>query len=383
MVTNPFAVFLILTSVVLIAVFLEGRYRLFRSLSAALVGILFAMVLSNIGLIPGESQAYDVLVDPGISLGIVLILLGINIKTIRQAGPTMLVAFGLGAVGTAAGAFLSALILAPTLGPETWKLAGQFTGTYNGGSVNFAALGRAFDTSSELFSAAITADVLVTALWMMACLATPALFARRSTGPTKSAMQIGREDQDHSKLSQALYKSHDRITLQGMGLLVVVATGSVWGARQMGEWIPLIPEVLWLTTIAILLAQWAPVRNIQGSTLIGYYLLLLFLSTTGAQSVFVRILEIGPSVLYFALGTVALHGLCIFGLGWLLRIDPAMLAVASQANVGGPASAMALAAARGSTHLVLPGIAVGLLGYAVGNYTGFAVGFFTRNLLGF
>ena len=383
MVTNPFAVFLILTGVVLVAVFLEGRYKLFRSLSAALVGILLAMVLSNVGLIPGDSQAYDVLIDPGISLGIVLILLGVNLRTIRQAGPAMLAAFGLGALGTVAGAFLSAMILAPAVGPETWKLAGQFTGTYNGGGVNFAALGRAFDTSSELFSAAITADVLVTALWMMACLATPALFARRKRAADESVDQELDQGQVHSKLAQALYKSHGSVTLQGICLLAFVAAGSVWGARQMGEWIPVIPEVLWLTTIAIAVAQWPPIKNVQGSTLLGYYLLLLFLSTNGAQSVFARIIEVGPSVLYFALGTVALHGLCIFGLGWLLRMDPATLAVASQANVGGPASAMALAAARGSTHLVLPGIAVGLLGYAVGNYSGFAIGTLVRSLLGY
>ena len=381
MITNPFAVFLILTCVVFVAVYLEGRYKLFRSLSAALVGILLAMVLSNIGLIPGDSQAYDILIDPGISLGIVLILLGVNLRTIRQAGPAMLAAFGLGAIGTAAGAFLSAMVLAPVVGPETWKLAGQFTGTYNGGGVNFAALGRAFDTSSELFSAAITADVLVTALWMMACLATPVLFARRRAAPDESAEPV--EGEEHSELAQALYKSRAPITLEGFCKLVVVSAGAVWGARQLGELIPVIPEVLWLTTIAISVAQWPPIKKIRGSTLLGYYLLLLFLSTNGAQSVFMKIVEVGPSVLYFALGTVALHGICIFGFGWLLRLDPATLAVASQANVGGPASAMALATARGSTHLVLPGIAVGLLGYAVGNYSGFAIGTLARGILGY
>ena len=105
MVTNPFSVFLILAGIVLLAIHLEARYKLFRALSAALVGILFAMVLSNIGIIPGDSLAYDVLIDPGVSLGIVLILLGVNIKTIRQAGPVMFAAFGLGALGTAVGAF--------------------------------------------------------------------------------------------------------------------------------------------------------------------------------------------------------------------------------------------------------------------------------------
>ncbi|MCZ6675415.1 MAG: DUF819 family protein, partial [Verrucomicrobia bacterium] len=81
-------------------------------------------------------------------------------------------------------------------------------------------------------------------------------------------------------------------------------------------------------------------------------------------------------------GTVAMHGLVIFGLGLLFRIDIRTLAIASQANVGGPASAMALASARGYMDRLLPGVAVGLMGYAVGNYLGFAVASLIRGWLG-
>jgi uncharacterized membrane protein len=56
--------------------------------------------------------------------------------------------------------------------------------------------------------------------------------------------------------------------------------------------------------------------------------------------------------------------------------------VASQANVGGPASAIALATARGYTDRLLPGMAVGLLGYAVGNYSGLAIASLMRGVLG-
>jgi uncharacterized membrane protein len=87
-------------------------------------------------------------------------------------------------------------------------------------------------------------------------------------------------------------------------------------------------------------------------------------------------------VFWFAAATVAVHGVVIFGIGRLLGIEASTLAVASQANVGGPASAMALAGARGYTAAMLPGIAVGLLGYAIGNYTGFMIGNLVRTLLG-
>jgi uncharacterized membrane protein len=85
---------------------------------------------------------------------------------------------------------------------------------------------------------------------------------------------------------------------------------------------------------------------------------------------------------YFALITVAVHGIVIFGVGRLVGIDLPTLAVASQANVGGPASAMALATARGYGDRLLPGVAVGLLGYAAGNYLGFAVATVVRGVIG-
>ena len=389
MITNPVAVFLVLASVVYLAIRLEERYKLFRSLSAALVGILLAMILSNTGILPGNSLAYDYLIDPGVSLGIALILLSVDVRSVLQAGPKMLAAFGLGAVGTAVGSFVSALMLAPLVGPETWKLAGQFTGTYTGGGVNFAALGQALDTSSELFSAAIAADVLVTALWMMACLAAPVLFVRKKKPasqpipvPETDPVPASEPSDKPLSLERALYSSGRPMALSDAGALVAIAVGSVWAAGHLGALLPQLPEVLWLTTLVLVLAQVPAVKKIPGGAMWGNYLLLLFLSTNGAQSVIANILEVGPAVVYFALGTVALHGVAIFGLGLLFRIDVATLAVASQANVGGPASAMAMASARGYMDRLLPGVAVGLLGYALGNYSGFAIAALVRGLLG-
>lgn len=383
MITNPVAVFLVLAVVVYVAVRLEERYVLFRSLSAALVGILIAMILSNVGLLPGNSAAYDFLSGPGVSLGIALILLGVDVRSVLQAGPTMLAAFGLGALGTAIGSTAAALTLAPLVGPETWKLAGQFTGTYTGGGVNFAALGQALGTSSEMFSAAIAADVIMTAVWMAACLAAPMLFSRKNAAPIPE-QEAAAPDQPEKPftLERALYDSGRPMSLSDAGALTVIAVGSMWAAGHLAALIPQLPEVLWLTTLVLVVAQVPAIKRIPGGAMLGNYLLLLFLSTNGAMSVVATIVEVGPAVFYFAVVTVAMHGLVIFGLGRLFRIDVRTLAVASQANVGGPASAMALASARGYMDRLLPGVAVGLLGYAIGNYAGFAIAALVRGWLG-
>jgi uncharacterized membrane protein len=292
----------------------------------------------------------------------------------------MLAGFGIGAVGTAAGAIVGGLLLSGLVGPETWKLSGQFTGTYTGGGANFAALGRAFETSPNLFSAATAADVILTAVWMAICLAVPVLLGRpRQT--ENAAVDPSPKDRPVT-LERTLNDSVRAVSLVDMAALVTIAIGAVWASGVLSEMVPQVHEVLWLTTIVLLLAQIPRVKGLPGSAMFGNYLIMLFLASNGARSVIANLIAMGPPVFYYATITVAFHGLIIFGVGRLARLDFATLAVASQANVGGAASAIAMAGARGYTDRLLPGAAVGLIGYALGNYAGFAVAALMRGLLG-
>jgi uncharacterized membrane protein len=379
-ISSPTAIFFVLAAVVAAALALEVHVRFFRAFGAALVGILLGMVLSNAGLIPGESLAYDFLMGPAVSAGIILILLSVDVRTVVQAGPAMLAAFAIGAVGSAVGATVGALALSRAVGPDTWKLAGQFAATYTGGGANFAAVGAALGTGGELFAAGIAADVIVTAVWMSACLAVPVVLSRAARSGAGGAPEA--EEIDHAAAAGKLYASVGAVGLLDVGLLATIVFGTLWLSDLLGEWLAPIPSVLWLTTIALLLAQIPRVGRIRGAGVLGNYLVLLFLASNGAKSVVANILAVGPPVVYYALITVAVHGVVIFGVGSLVGLDLRTLAVASQANVGGPASAMALATARGYADRLLPGVAVGLLGYAVGNYIGLGVAWFARGLLG-
>lgn len=395
MITNPTAVFFVLALVVAAATALEQRYHSFRSLGSALVGILLAMALSNVGIIPGESSAYVFLGGPAVSAGIALILLTVDIRTVVQAGPTMLAAFAIGAVGTAVGASVAALLLADSIGPETWKLAGQYTATYTGGGANFAAVGAALETSGELFAAGIAADVIITAIWMAACLTVPLLWsagdkksdstvADRDAEPVTATSKTADDDapQPPVGVERMLYSSIGAVGLVDLAVMAAIVFGTLSASDILGELLAPIPGVLWLTIIALILAQIPYVRGLKGAGVIGNYLVLLFLASNGARSVVANIVVVGPPVVYYAVTTVAIHGIIIFGVGRLVGLDLKTLAVASQANIGGPGSAIALASARGYADRLLPGVAVGLLGYAVGNFFGLGIAALIRPMLG-
>ena len=86
-----------------------------------------------------------------------------------------------------------------------------------------------------------------------------------------------------------------------------------------------------------------------------------------------RIGELGPRLLILATTIVVVHGILSFTLGRLLRLDRDVVAVASQANIGGATTALAVARSLGRSELVLPAILVGSLGVALGSFLGFAL----------
>lgn len=404
MISNPLAVFCILSIIVSTMIWLE-RYRGFKRLGAAAATILSAMFLSNAGILPGESQTYDVLTGYGILAGTALVLLAVDLKSLKSAGSTMIKAFFLGAAGSVLGATIMGFLLFSSIGGETYKLSGQFAASYTGGGVNFAAVGHAFGTAEELFTAGIAADVIITGCWLLVCLAAPALFSStqrsvtldgqaslargkgvlRTVGDTERGSSDAESESNTAEqsdtLDKALFSSGKPVTLVSLAAIVALTTTILWTSTLLNTLLPVIPTVVWLTTLVLILAQLRVIKQLVGATVMGNYLILLFLASNGAKSVVGKIIEVGPEVFYFAAGTVAIHGLVIFGVGRLLKFDMGVLAVASVSNVGGPANALAVAVARDYKDKILPGVAVALMGMAFGNYLGLALGNLMRVLL--
>ena len=377
MIQDPFGIFLALAAAVFCAVWLEGRYRFFRTMSAGLMCLVFGMALSNSGLLPGDAEAYNQLGNIWVNAAIVLVLLNVDLGTIRRAGKTMLGAFGIGALGTMLGTMLATTLLSEAVGPEAWKLTGQFTGTYIGGGANFYALASAFGTDPNIMSGAVAADVIVTGAWLATCLALPALLG----GGRNRGLDPARRRKGPMTLEQRLKESGESLRMLDFFGLAAITLGAMTAARLLGGAIPVVPAVLWLTTIALALGHTPAVRRLRGAPVLGNALLFLFLAGNGAQSLVSEMLAAGPALFLFAFTTVATHGVVIFGVGRLLRFDAGTLVVASQANIGGAASAVAIASARGYGEKLLPGIAVALGGYAVGNYLGYGMGLLSRSLL--
>ncbi|MEM1448661.1 MAG: DUF819 family protein [Planctomycetota bacterium] len=393
MLDHPLLVLAVLALNVALAEWLCRRTPL-RHLGTALLVILLTALVANLGLVPTYSG--DVAVYGGIfgyvaPLGIFWLLLGVRLGEVLRAGRAMIGLFLLGSAGTAVGVLIAMRAVGgeEAFGANFAALGGMFVGTYTGGSVNFNAVALHYGVVEEgvLYAGATAVDNLMTTLWMAVNLLVPRIFGRRwprRRGPDGAPLDApagsapGATD---ARRAPDLGIEEDTEAVHPVDLAWLVALGAAtvavsdvaagWFEATLGF---AVPSILVLTTIALVLAQVPAIARIRGARMIGMFAVYLFLAVIGALCDVEALREIGPlgvRLFAFVVIAVGVHGVFVYATSAALRIDPELASVASQANVGGGTSALALARSLGRSDLVLPAILVGSLGMAVGTYLGF------------
>jgi uncharacterized membrane protein len=352
----------ILLTLTALGLWLEHRYRWAARVGGSLIILLLAALCANLGVIPQQSAVYDTIYGPVTSLAIVWLLLLVNLQDVRRLGRSALLAFGIAAVGTLMGALLASLLFHSRFGGDTPRLAGSLAASYIGGSLNFVSVGRALNLTDLLFSAATTADNLLTAVWLGFTLTLPSVLARFY--PQRSATDA---------LALSPLPTASAIAPLDLAILLSLGMGVLVLATALHQFWPVIPTVVWLTTLSVAIAQFQWVRYLRGTGALGMFSLNLFFTVIGAGTHLPSLVPVGVEIVLFAATIVFSHGVVIFGLGYLFKLDVELLALASQAAVGGPTTAAAQASGRHQPALLGVGITLGLLGYGVANYLGLAM----------
>lgn len=357
------------------------RHTFFRHFGTTLLVILFTAVVANIGVIPSASNApgiYGGIFTYVAPISIFFLLLGVNLSHLKKAGVPMLIMFFAGAASTAIGSIIAIQVVGgEALGANYKALAGMMTGTYIGGSVNFNAIALHYDVAKDgsLYAGTVAVDNILTALWMICSLLFPKLLQKWM--PRK---QLNANEQLSDQQIADIHNEHESIDPMQLALLIFMGAGVLWLSNLIAGMLAQnginFPSILILTTFALIMAQVPAIQRINGAKLLGLYAVYLFLAVIGAFCELAALGKIGSLaivVMAFTTTIVVIHGLIIYFVGGVLKQDWDLVAVASQANIGGPSSAMALAKSLNRTDLILPSILVGTLGAGVGTYIGFFV----------
>jgi uncharacterized membrane protein len=346
------------------------KTKIGSKLSAVVVAIVAAFILSNLSIIPAEAPAYDLVWSYLVPLAIPLLLFKANLrKIIKEAGPT-LIAFLFGAIGTIIGTFISFEIF--SLGSEGWKLAGIFCSTYIGGSMNYVATAAALKLNAgDLLTAGVAADNLVMAAYFIILFTLPSVAILKKLYKTEHDEKAGTLDEDITIEEQ---KKPDLFNMAK-----ALALG--FGICAVGFWLSDLVAIqgsgiLIITAIAVILATVFPkqVGTIEGADQVGALLMQVFFVVIGASANIYVVLKVGPILFLFAAVILFVHLLFILITGKLFKLDLAEIVIASNANMGGPTTAAAMAVARRWKDLVIPAVLCGTLGYAIATFIGVAIG---------
>jgi uncharacterized membrane protein len=386
MISDAYQLTALFLGLVLTSVWLDRRYQWARKISPVVMILFFAGVLSNVGLIVDRSEYYDALADFTVPFAVCLILFTVNLADLKRASGPLLAAFAIACVGTVVGALVAGLLLNPQLveilGGDAWKLAGPFTGTYTGGSLNFFAMWNGLEIGNpDLFAAANAVDNLTLfplfAMWILL----PNWLGRwypvaRFWGT--GGGEVGPEDKASARPELRILD----VAALSFAAVAIMAVSELIKERWIADLMPGIPTILIVTTFALALAQLRFIGRLQGAFELGNLAFYLFFCAVGAMINVKMAIVLSPILFAYVMVMILVHIIGVYGVGRLLRLDIRILTIASAAAKSGPPSVVALANVHGWKTLVLPGVAMGLLGYAVGNYLGFAAAYTMKALLG-
>ncbi|WP_420387664.1 DUF819 domain-containing protein [Roseivirga sp.] len=372
MIQNPLYILTVLCGLIFVSEWLT-RNTILKHISGPLLVIILGAILANLGLIPSASNAspvYDSIFKYVAPASIFYLLLGVNLKELKKAGLPMLLAFVMGAMGTTLGVIVALNLIdyQEVFGQNYAAIAGMMTGTYTGGSANFNAVALHYDIVREgaIYTGIVVADNIVTAVWMLVTLSLPAIMMKLR--PHKELIVAGSEKVEN-------YTEREHVGPLRLGLMLFIGLAAMLVSDALAE-STAIPSVLILTTIALVLAQLKVIQNIPGAKLLGMFAVYLFLVVVGAFCELTALVEVGEhavSILLFTVMIVLVHGAFLILMGLLLKSDWSIIAIASQANIGGASTALALAKSFKRNDLLLPAILAGSLGTGLGTYMGFVV----------
>lgn len=380
---------------VALSIWLEQKYNWASKLSSAIIALILAMGMANIGIIPIHCALYDDVVwGIVVPVGLPLLLLQCNMKKIWNEIGHMLAIFLIGAVGTVVGAFLAYFVLRGPFGdaPGLAGVAAMMTGSYIGGGVNFAAMAAQFN--NQYTASATVADNLLMAVYFFVLIAFAGMrfFRKNFNHPHIDAVEAG-VSKEAAQTQAAAFWSRKDISLKDIALNVAYAVAVVWLAQIIANFFTgLVPEdpnvfmdfvgkffgsqYVWITTISVIVATFftSTVEKMNGSQEIGTYLISLFMFVIGVPANIYTVVTEAPLLLVFTFLMVVINMLFCFGAAKIFKFNLEDAIIASNANIGGPTTAAGMAISQGWSALVGPAMLCGVLGYVIGNYLGTIVG---------
>ena len=369
--------------------FLSTKYSIVNKIGVVVLCYAAGLLIGLVNIIPESiSGTQELLMGFSILVGIPLVLFSENIVKWAKMAKNTFLSLALGVVSVVVLVIVGYFIFREKI-PEIAKVSGMMIGVYTGGTANMAAIARGLGVEQELFILTNTVEIAVGALILLFLItgAKPlfGLFMR----PYKPGEH--KESEKQSDMDISSFDSYEGFfsrsslpdVLKAFGIaLLIFGIGYGMGFLFNGDIRQTVP-VLAVTTLGILASLIPAVHSIKRSFQLGMYWIYMFCLIIASQADIVSLFNpesVGLLVNMFLfislviVGSLVLHAL----LSWIFKISVDEYIITSTALANSPPFVPVVAAAIRNKEVVIPGMIVGVVGYAIGNYLGVAIAYILK-----
>lgn len=367
-----------------LVVYLDRKFTLVNKIGSVVICYGMGLLIGNIGILPeGVFDLQENLTTLIVPLAIPLLLFSLDIrKWIKMAGKTFL-SLVLGLVSVVIMVFIGFYIYRDAI-PDIWKISGVLVGYYSGGAPNAAAISIALEMEPDVFILTQTYDIAVgavTLLFLMTVAQRFFLLFMRPYQPMDMENVDGSRESLYEKYEsyEGIFRRHIFFPLLGaLGLSAIIGGVAAGISLLVFKSLNLAVAILGITSLGIAASFVPRIKNIEKTFQGGIYLILVFCVVVASEAdISMFSLESLPILMYVVLvvpGALLLHGI----LSKFFKVDVDNFLIISVALSMSPPFVPVVAAALRNRDIILPGLIIGILGYAMGNYLGVLVGYLLR-----
>ena len=348
-------------------------------------------VLNSLGIISGEeSNLYFVASRYLLPTSLVLLTISVDLPGIKKLGFKAIIMFLTGSVGIIIGGPISILIIsefAPGIIGESgsehvWRGLTTVAGSWIGGGANQAAMKEIFQVGDTVFSAMIAVDVIIAQIWMVFLLYGVGInkkINRWFDADATSIYQLKEKIEKYKSQIMIIPDLQDTIKVLsvGFGITAIAHIGADVISPTIKEFAPslarfsLTSGFFWLIVLSTAMAvflSFTKLRELEGvgASRYGSFFIYILVATIGMKMNLLAIFE-NPGLFILGFIWMSFHALLLITVAKIIKAPFFFLAVGSQANVGGAASAPIVASAF-HPSLAPVGVLLAVFGYVIGTY---------------
>jgi len=365
-----------LLSFPLLVMWAEGKSKVVRWVSPIIVCYLVGITLGNIPALSLNGEVLEKTTSISVVLAIPLLLFSANLPVLLKQVRPALFSFFLGITGVIVCVLLAFCIFRDRVS-DAHAVSGMMIGVYTGGTQNMSAIWLGLkDVPRETFIVLNSADILFSGAYFLFLLTA----VKRIMARVLPAYKKGQNGTDSKETEQGSQEKVGKFVQIITGLAIALAlVGIAIGSSLLifGKLVePLV--ILIITTLGIAASFFPMVRTLPGTFNTANYMLLVFAVAMGSMANIPKLLEASSALFWFCgfvvFGSILLHYL----LAILFKVDRDTLIITSTAAIFGPAFIAPVAQALGNREIIPIGIALGLIGFAIGTYLGMGLAFILK-----